>query len=599
MLSKSTWISSIVIRRNSRSSGLLVRLGIGVVVVTCLYSQGLADEMMVLQLDGKSGYVELPGGAFDRLESATVEAWIKWNRFNKWARVFDFGREGNATVVQTEKTSNGLNFRIWDRGGKQRGIKARKVVSTGAWYHIAAVSGYGGMQLYVNGNLVGDESYYGSLSESAGGNNLIGKSNWPEDKMLDGSISEFRVWSRPLSRNEITQRMNRTLTGAEEGLVGYWRFSEAEGGMVPNVVTGRSDARLVGGASLVSVPAIAPLLVPGQMEKTASQHLEKGKRAFENGSYGDAIRELRKYVEYIPGDSEAQALIAEGHYRLGVAQFGQGLYREAYDSFESAMIMVPGYKDSSVKQQEAYEKARYRVAVYPVKTSVFGANIGLFQQSLMSSLTKGKSKFVDYVDQATLNRLFQSQGVSISLVDPMATLNAAKSSDIRLAVLCDLLTASSSRTSPNRVGMTAEEVTQVGDNLLMSLGQRTYHIVTQSANANCEANFRVLDTSTGDVLVSETLSSRINDKVEYASYYGDYKRLAIRVKGKFHFISQSDSRFTARRDLENPTDMMNRALRDLAGQIASRVNSFTGSFSPNNQAEPWQGRNINLHLKVK
>ena len=217
----------------------------------------------------------------------------------------------------------------------------------------------------------------------------------------------------------------------------------------------------------------------------------------------------------------------------------------------------------------------------------------------MSSLTKGKSKFVDYVDQATLNRLFQSQGVSISLVDPMATLNAAKSSDIRLAVLCDLLTASSSRTSPNRVGMTAEEVTQVGDNLLMSLGQRTYHIVTQSANANCEANFRVLDTSTGDVLVSETLSSRINDKVEYASYYGDYKRLAIRVKGKFHFISQSDSRFTARRDLENPTDMMNRALRDLAGQIASRVNSFTGSFSPNNQAEPWQGRNINLHLKVK
>ena len=75
MLSKhvSTWISSIVIRRNSRSSGLLARLGIGIIVTTCLYSQGLADEMMVLQLDGKSGYVELPRGAFDRLESATVE----------------------------------------------------------------------------------------------------------------------------------------------------------------------------------------------------------------------------------------------------------------------------------------------------------------------------------------------------------------------------------------------------------------------------------------------------------------------------------------------------------------------------------------------
>ena len=452
----STWTTSTVIPRNSRSGGLLVRLGAGVVIAACLYSQGLADEMMVLQLDGKSGYVELPGGAFDRLESATVETWVKWNRFNNWARVFDFGKEGNATVVQTEKTSNGLNFRVWDRGGKQRGIKAGKVVSTGVWYHIAAVSGHSGMLLYVNGHLVGNESYYGSLSESAGGNNLIGKSNWPGDRMLDGSISEFRVWSRPLSQKEITQRMHRTLTGAEEGLVGYWRFSRAEGGMVPNIVTGRSDARLVGGARLVSVPAIAPLLVPGQMEKTAAQHLEKGKRAFEKSLYGDAIRELRKYVEYIPGNSEAQALIAEGHYRSGVAQFDQGLYREAYDHFESAMAMVPGYRDASVKQQEAYEKARYRVAVYPVKTSVFRANTGLLQQTLMSSLTKDKSKFVDYVDQATLNRLFQSQEANISLVDPVAALNAAKSSNIRLAVLCDLLTASSSRTNPNRVGMTAE-----------------------------------------------------------------------------------------------------------------------------------------------
>ena len=84
--------------------------------VSCAISQ----EMPVLFLDGKS-HVELPRNLFDRTTKATIEVWVKWNRFNKWSRVFDFGREGNAVVLQIEKTSNTLNYRIWDRSGKRHG----------------------------------------------------------------------------------------------------------------------------------------------------------------------------------------------------------------------------------------------------------------------------------------------------------------------------------------------------------------------------------------------------------------------------------------------------------------------------------------------
>ena len=104
-----------------------------------------AEEMPVLVLDGRS-HVELPKNLFDRTTQATIEVWVKWNRFNNWSRVFDFGREGNAVVLQNEKSSNTLNYRIWDKSGKQHGTQAKSAVDTGVWYHIAVVSGFSGMK---------------------------------------------------------------------------------------------------------------------------------------------------------------------------------------------------------------------------------------------------------------------------------------------------------------------------------------------------------------------------------------------------------------------------------------------------------------------
>ena len=70
--------------------------------------------------------------------------------------------------------------------------RPKKAVNAGIWYHIAVVSGPGGMEFYINGQLVDRDDYSGSLSEAAGGANFIGKSNWPKDKMFEGYISELR-----------------------------------------------------------------------------------------------------------------------------------------------------------------------------------------------------------------------------------------------------------------------------------------------------------------------------------------------------------------------------------------------------------------------
>jgi hypothetical protein len=49
----------------------------------------------------------------------------------------------------------------------------------------------------------------------------------PDD--LDGSIAEVRIWRTARTQTQIESSLNQTLTGAEPGLQGYWRFAEGSG----------------------------------------------------------------------------------------------------------------------------------------------------------------------------------------------------------------------------------------------------------------------------------------------------------------------------------------------------------------------------------
>lgn len=574
---------------------LLATIAICSMFTTNIYS---AEEMPVLFLDGRS-HVELPKNLFDRMTQATIEVWVKWNRFNNWSRVFDFGREGNAVVLQNEKSSNTLNYRIWDISGKQHGTQAKKAVNTGVWYHIAVVSGFGGMEFYINGRLVDRDDFSGSLSEAAGGTNFIGKSNWPKDKMFEGYISELRIWSKIRSQAEIHSTMETALTGTEDGLFAYYRFTEATDNLIPNVVDPDSPARMIGSAKLEKVPAIAPRLVPGEIEKTALASYEKAKAALEAKQFAIAIDEFERLNSTYPKYKDSEDLLAqarqleanrqaEDFYQEGMQYVQQGKFRQAYSKFKSALTQVPGFKDAHMQMQNVLEKAKYRVAVYPLKTSVLGTNITLLQQALATELVEGRPAFVEYVNQQMLNRLF-SQRINFSAVDLNQTLMMAQEADIRVVVFGDLLTATATKSRPHREGKTAYTCLVDGNGKIVGRGrQQTYYIVSQNAQVNCEATYQILDTR-GSILKSGTVRESLSDNVDYAQYYGDINKLASNVsKGllglwKVTWLTDSEPRFTARKDLKNTEEMMNEALSGLAEKMAQEINSFTSSYSPSSQ----------------
>src|SRR6185436_12606875 len=193
-----------------------------------LHSQPAPPPNRVLDLDGQGDYVRLPAAGFTNLAQATVEAWSRWRTFAAAARVFDFGERqremyvaGPSANTAVAGSGGSLKFLIVDAAGNRRRVEVFGGIRYNEWVHIAAVTGPGGVRLYLNGMLVATNAYTGSLSSIGGQNYFLGRDNYADNRpaMLNGQLDEVRVWSVRRTESEIRETMSRKLTGREPGLV--------------------------------------------------------------------------------------------------------------------------------------------------------------------------------------------------------------------------------------------------------------------------------------------------------------------------------------------------------------------------------------------
>jgi signal transduction histidine kinase/ligand-binding sensor domain-containing protein/CheY-like chemotaxis protein len=206
----------------------------------------LAAANRVLALDGVGDYVELPAGIFADLTEATVEVWARWEKLSNYGQVFGFGSQARSMGVNTWENSSALQFFIYDESRSLHLIATTRYYDydsgspfldtydrsrwagdllTGQWRHIAAVSGAGGMKLYLDGVLVAERAYQGSFAAVGDvTRNLIGASHWYSNGPFNGQIDEVRVWNKARSQAEIRAGMHAALQGGEAGLVGLWNF---------------------------------------------------------------------------------------------------------------------------------------------------------------------------------------------------------------------------------------------------------------------------------------------------------------------------------------------------------------------------------------
>ena len=289
---------------------------------------------LVLDLDGTNSYVELPPNIFTNLTEATVEGWVKWRAFGSWSRFFNSGEENHSLQVVNSESQDTLSFGIYD-GEENHELSAPGILRADEWVHLAAVSGKGGMQLYLNGVLLATNDYTGSFAAvKSGKHNYFGRSDWSSgDQDFYGQMDEVRVWRTWRTTDEIRQYMFTRLTGNEAGLVGLWNFDHVANGLVKDLSPGGHDGKLIGNARVVSaqLPAVAaqlnrPVVVFGTITDEAGKpvvnatirvlHQEEELSTANSGS--DGSYSLAARTEYESFDIEAHAGDL-GNWRLGVA----------------------------------------------------------------------------------------------------------------------------------------------------------------------------------------------------------------------------------------------------------------------------------------
>ena len=161
-----------------------------------------------LSLCGNGEYVSLPNGLVSGLHDFTISAWVNPSANTAWSRVFDFGTGTNDYMFLTLNAGGGpLRFAITTTGGGgEQQINGTGTLPLNTWSHVAVTLSGNTGTLYVNGQPVGtnpnmtlNPSDLGSTNQ-----NWIGRSQYPADPYLAGTVDDFQVYDRALSAAEIS-----------------------------------------------------------------------------------------------------------------------------------------------------------------------------------------------------------------------------------------------------------------------------------------------------------------------------------------------------------------------------------------------------------
>ncbi|MBD0378508.1 LamG-like jellyroll fold domain-containing protein [Paenibacillus sedimenti] len=164
-----------------------------------------------VSLNGKDGYVSLPGGIVSSSTTGTVSAWVYLNSASNWMRIFDFG-SGTATnmfLTARNGQNSKIRFAIKNNNSAAQIIDGTSALPTGGWHHVAVtLNGATGI-LYVDGNEVGRNGAMTIKPSDLGATtqNWIGRSQYA-DPYFNGKVDDFRIYNRALSSVEIANVMN-------------------------------------------------------------------------------------------------------------------------------------------------------------------------------------------------------------------------------------------------------------------------------------------------------------------------------------------------------------------------------------------------------
>jgi uncharacterized repeat protein (TIGR01451 family) len=217
-------------------------------------------ERRYASFDGNDDHINL--GAWGPGTQWTTEAWVKPSALPAGRHSIIGGfNEARDWGITLQEGRFGVAFKPVSGAATLTELAPDSAV-TGEWIHVAGTCDGTTARLFLNGveaasGLV-QAGYVGTTAGTRiGGESCCGSNGFP------GLIRDVRVWNYPRSAAEIAAAMHADLSGAEAGLLGYWRLDEETGSAVADLGPNARHGSFANGAGWLLVSENVTAAVTG------------------------------------------------------------------------------------------------------------------------------------------------------------------------------------------------------------------------------------------------------------------------------------------------------------------------------------------------
>ncbi len=323
----------------------------------------------------------------------------------------------------------------------------------------------------------------------------------------------------------------------------------------------------------------------------------KAINALDAENFDNALSLLNEILQIEPNyrDAKQHWVTAkfEPIYREGLSFLKSGKNRNAYFAFDQILKENGDYKESSQLQNEAREKALIRIGIIPFShLSLSQKNIGdEIQTYIRSEISRQKSPFYEIIESPALSRSDLSYTLLRNLLLKKEESYPKLPSNID-AILTGKIKDYSSSTSPlkktkRKAWLKETQTIQKEDGTkekVTEFRKVYYYEYSRESHFDLSISYSLTSTENKKVMVTDIIQKQLRDRIEFAEFDGDHRKL---VPGTWYSLtreSQLDkiyddsqsvkklqSHFGSRKELTNSHELKKQALVEISTLIAQKI----------------------------
>lgn len=268
-------------------------------------------------------------------------------------------------------------------------------------------------------------------------------------------------------------------------------------------------------------------------------------------------------------------------YRNALEAFQNEKYRVAYDNCIKIEKLESNYKDVEMIKNDALEFGIQTVTV--TSEGKYADIANSLKEYSSSSITKLNDPFIKIVARENLNQILQEQQLSISgIVDENSATKAGNLLGVKYMIVTSVLDYNASRKPVTYKSYSGFESYSVkykdkeGKTRYRTMYKPvTYKIYNGRNEVSISTKYKLIDLSTGEILMNEVINKKEISEVKYISYNGNPKNLRFALNGAANNSSSSKNEIrrmaNGNKNLKSIDQLTNLSIKNVASQSSSTI----------------------------